>query len=84
MPNVETLITTIIETLADDTEAIEIEFTETNHMAVYDITVSDSDVGKVLGKRGSHANALRILFGAIYAKMGKKLYLKIEDTRRDR
>ena len=81
---VETLITDIIHTLADDTEAIEIDFSETRHMAIYDITVSDNDLGKVIGKRGVQANALRIIFSAIYAKLGKKLYLKINDTRRDK
>ena len=78
----EQLITKIIKSLVDDLESVKISATISEHTAVYDISVSDKDVGKVLGKKGSHADALRTIFGAIYGRVGKKLHLRIIDPKK--
>ena len=78
----EETVKEIIYMLVDDKEAVNISTTITPHTAVFDISVADKDVGKVLGKRGSHADALRVLIGAIYGKSGRKLHLQIVDPRR--
>jgi len=80
----EALIRDIIHCLVDKKEEVSIDLTLTEHTAVYDIRVSDCDVGKVLGKKGGHAAALRTIFSAIYGKMGKKLHLQVVDPRRSK
>ncbi len=79
---IEPAIRSLIELLVDSPEKVRIDSTITEHSAVFDIHVSDEDVGKVLGKKGVHAHALRTLFGAIYGKLGKRLHLQVVDPRR--
>ena len=77
MNNEEKLIKDIITSLVDEKDKVKVNCTITPHTAVYDIKVANKDVGKVLGKRGSYADALRTIFGAIYGKSGKKLHLQV-------
>ena len=72
----------IVEMIVDSPGEVRLDSTITEHSAVFDIHVADADVGKVLGKKGSHAHALRTLFGAIYGKLGKRLHLQVVDPRR--
>ena len=78
----EQVLRSLLELLADNKDAIVLDTVISGSSAVYDIHVSDSDVGQVLGRGGSHAEALRTLFGAIYAKLGKRLVLQVVDPRR--
>jgi hypothetical protein len=80
--NEEKALLAIIEMLVDAPSDVRVDATVTNHSAVFDIHVADADVGKVLGKKGVHAHALRTLFGAIYGKIGKRLHLQVVDPRR--
>lgn len=73
----EKLIKDIILCLVTEPDEVMIKSTITPHTAVYDIQVANKDVGKVLGKRGVYADALRTLFGAIYGKSGRKLHLQV-------
>ena len=78
----EQLLEQTVKQMADHPDKVSVESHVTSSTAVFDIRVDDSDVGKVLGKRGSHADALRIVFGAIYGKHGKRLLLQVIDPRR--
>jgi hypothetical protein len=80
--NEEKALLAILEMLVDAPGQVKLESTVTKHSAVFDIHVADADVGKVLGKKGIHAHALRTLFGAIYGKLGKRLHLQVVDPRR--
>lgn len=71
-----------LELLVDKKDQIDIKTTITENTAVFEISVADSDLGKVLGKRGAHADALRTMFAAIYGKQKKKLHLQVLDPRR--
>lgn len=75
--NEEKIIGDIINSLVDHKDEVKIRSTITPHTAVFDIKVASKDVGKVLGKKGAYADALRTLFGAIYGRAGKKLHLQI-------
>ena len=72
----------VLELLVDETDKIDIKATVTENTAIYEISVADSDLGKVLGKKGAHADALRTIFAAIYGKQKKKLHLQVLDPRR--
>jgi hypothetical protein len=80
--NEEKALLALIEMLVDAPSDVRVDATITNHSAVFDIHVADADVGKVLGKKGAHAHALRTLFSAIYGKIGKRLHLQVVDPRR--
>jgi predicted RNA-binding protein YlqC (UPF0109 family) len=46
-------------------------------VTVYELRVGDGDLGKVIGKRGQTAKAIRTLLSASAAKMGKRAVLEI-------
>ena len=76
------LIDQIVRHLADSPEEVRIDAHVTEHTATFNIHVAPEDVGKVLGRGGKHAWALRDLFNAIYGKHGKRMLLQVVDPRR--
>ena len=80
--NPDELIDQIVRHLADAPEDVRIDSHVTEHTATFDIYVAPDDVGKVLGRGGKHAWALRDLFNAIYGKHGKRMLLQVIDPRR--
>ena len=78
----KSLLQELIYHLVDYPDQVNIFSNETAHTATFDIEVAEDDVGKVLGRRGSHAEALRVVFGAIYGKLGKRVHLQVIDPRR--
>lgn len=76
------LLESVVRELVDQPDKVSIESHVSSHTATFDIHVAFDDVGKVLGRRGAHAKALRTLFGAIYGKHGMRLHLQVIDPRR--
>ena len=56
----EEILKTIIENLVDNKEAISIEKVEGDFKDVYKIKVDQSEMGKIIGKQGKIAQAIRI------------------------
>ncbi len=70
----------IAKHLVDSPDAVKIEESEPGDNTVeLLLKVSADDVGKVIGKQGKTAQAMRILLTAIAAKEGKRAVLKILD-----
>lgn len=70
----------IAKHLVDHPEGVNIQESTPNENAVELILrVSADDVGKVIGKQGKTAQAMRTLLTAIAAKDGKRAILKILD-----
>lgn len=63
--------------LVDRPEAVSVETTEHEGTLVLKLRVNDSDVGKIIGKSGRTASALRTLLRAVAAKEGKRAILEI-------
>ena len=79
----EELLGNIIKFLVDSPDSVVIDITNTEHSTVFDIEVAAEDVGKVLGRKGQYADSIRVLFSAIYGKIGKKVHLHIIDPRQN-
>lgn len=70
----------IAKNLVDDPEAVIVEETiEQDKNVNLTLRVKKADVGKVIGKKGKTAIAMRILLTAIAAKEGKRAMLEILD-----
>lgn len=67
----------IVKELVDNTLDVSVKETESENTTVYELKVDEKDLGKVIGKRGKNAVAIRTLLTAISAKNGKKAVLKI-------
>ncbi|MEN8192401.1 MAG: KH domain-containing protein [Bacteroidota bacterium] len=70
----------IAKHLVDDPDNVSIEEQEAHDKTIeLLLKVSSDDVGKVIGKQGKTAQAMRTLLTAIAAKNGKRAILKILD-----
>ncbi len=66
--------------LVDTPDSVVVEAVETGDKTIeLTLKVSADDVGKVIGKQGKTAQAMRTLLTAIAAKDGKRAILKILD-----
>ncbi|HLS20438.1 MAG TPA: KH domain-containing protein [Bacillota bacterium] len=71
------LIQSIVSRLVDHPEAIDITEKEDDRKIVYHLTVHEDDVGKVIGKNGRIAKALRTVVYAAKTDTQKRVYLDI-------
>lgn len=70
----------IAKHLVDNPDSVVIEQTEPDEKTIeLTLKVGQDDVGKVIGKQGKTAQAMRTLLTAIAAKDGKRAILKILD-----
>ena len=71
------LITFIARSLVDTPDAVQVTVTEEDDTILVDLTVAKDDLGKVIGKQGRTARAMRSLLSAAAGKEDKKSRLNI-------
>jgi len=77
---VKELLEYIVKELVDNPDNVEIEEEEEDEKTViFKVKVAEEDLGKVIGKKGRTANALRVVLRAASAKRGKSSIVKIID-----
>jgi len=76
------LIETIVKALVDKPEEVKVTEVAGETAVIYEIKVSDSDIGKVIGKQGKTANALRTIVKAASSKIGKAATIQINSKPR--
>ncbi len=73
------LIATIAEALVDQPEMVEVAEIQGDNSSVIELRVAKGDIGKVIGKDGRTAQALRTLLNAASTKVGQRVHLDILD-----
>ncbi|MEN1966900.1 KH domain-containing protein [Lentibacillus sp. N15] len=71
------LIESIVKPLVDHPEDIHVTEKEEENKIVYHLTVNQDDVGKVIGKNGRIAKAIRTIVYAARTEANKRIYLDI-------
>ena len=71
------LITAIVQALVDKPDEVEIQEVVGEHAHVLELHVAKDDLGKVIGKGGSHASAIRTILAAASGKEKKRYILEI-------
>ena len=71
------LIAYIASSLVDDPDSVEVNVVEEDRAVVLELTVAPDDLGKVIGKEGRTARAMRTLLSATSARMRKRAILDI-------
>jgi hypothetical protein len=71
------LIEYIAKTLVDHPEAVKVNEVAGEQTAVIELTVAKDDLGKVIGRQGRTARAIRTILGAASAKLKKRAVLEI-------
>jgi len=69
----------IAKNLVDKPEGVQVEETVTGDLIKYRLLVELSETGKVIGKKGRTAKAIRVLLTAVGSKNHKKVTLEIPD-----
>ncbi len=71
------LIENIARSLVDDPDAVQVREVEGDQATVLELTVSGEDLGKVIGRQGRTARAMRTILGAASIRAGKRTVLEI-------
>ncbi len=73
------LVEYIVRSLVDQPESVEVNVVEGEKSTILELRVSPDDIGKVIGKQGRIAKALRTILSASATKSGKHASLEILD-----
>ncbi|MCK4618366.1 MAG: KH domain-containing protein [Desulfobacterales bacterium] len=71
------LIKHIAQALVDHPEEVSVSEVEGNQTSVLELKVAKDDLGKVIGKQGRTARAMRTILSAASAKIKKRTVLEI-------
>jgi len=71
------LIKYIAQAMVDHPEQVEVSEVKGNRVSVLELKVAKADMGKIIGKQGRNARAIRTILGAASAKVKKRTILEI-------
>lgn len=74
---VKALVEAIVKALVDHPDQVKVVEIEGTHSCVLELSVAPDDVGKVIGKKGIHADAIRRIVHAVGGKNKKRYVLEI-------
>jgi uncharacterized protein len=71
------LVTYVARSLVDDPDSVRVEVADEDGVQVIELHVAEDDMGKVIGRNGSVAKALRTLLKVVSAREGRAISLEI-------
>ncbi|MFA5478629.1 MAG: KH domain-containing protein [Candidatus Muiribacteriota bacterium] len=71
------LLRYMIEAIVDEKEEIHIKEVDGEKTTIYEVKVSENDVGKIIGKKGRTINAIRTIAKATANKDNKKVMVEV-------
>jgi predicted RNA-binding protein YlqC (UPF0109 family) len=76
---VKELLTVLAQVLVDDPDRVRVRETSENGVLFLELRVSAEDRGKVIGKRGRTADALRTILDVVARQRGERCEMEIVD-----
>lgn len=73
------LVEHMARTLVEHPDEVSVEETTREDMTVYELRVEDADLGRVIGKEGRIAKAMRMIIRSAAARKGEKATIEIVD-----
>ncbi len=73
------LVEYLVKSLVDHPESVNIKVIEGEKSTILELRVLEDDIGKVIGKHGRIAKAIRTILSAAATKSGKRVVLEILD-----
>lgn len=73
------LVEYVVKALVDYPDDVQVNVVEGEKSTILELRVSPNDIGKVIGKQGRIAKALRTILSAMATKTGKRASLEILD-----
>jgi len=77
------LLVDILSKLVQDPEHVNVEVVTHSRGVVYEVTVAESDVGRILGKSGQTIRAIKTLMIAFWARDRKHVQVNLPQADRD-
>ncbi len=74
---IKALVEAIVRALVDHPDQVRVTEVGGQHSCVLELSVAPDDVGKVIGKKGIHADAIRRIVHAVGGKNKKRYVLEI-------
>ena len=71
------LVELIAKALVDDPDKVQVSQLEGEQTSILELKVAPEDLGKVIGKQGRTARAIRIILGAAGMKLKRRINLEI-------
>ena len=73
----KSLVEEIAKALVDSQEEVSVSEVVGERTTVFELRVAKNDIGKIIGKQGNTARAIRSILGAAGTKLGKRYVLEI-------
>ncbi|MBC8313407.1 MAG: KH domain-containing protein [Candidatus Cloacimonetes bacterium] len=71
------LVEMMSKALVDNPDDVKVKEVVGERVTLYELSVGEGEVGKVIGKQGRTANAMRTILNAVSTKQGKRAELEI-------
>ena len=78
-PDLKGLVEYVAKALVDKPEAVKVDEVQDGNTTVYELEVDEEDIGKVIGRQGRTAKAIRTLLSASGMKLRKRYTLEIRE-----
>jgi len=73
------LVEYVAQSLVDEPDKVEVNMIEGEKSTILELRVAEADVGKIIGKHGRIARALRTILSASATRDGRRVVLEILD-----
>lgn len=77
--SLQSLIETIARSLVDYPEEVDVAEVDGDNCTVLELRVAQQDLGKIIGREGRTAQAIRTVLTAASSKLGRRAHLDIID-----
>ena len=77
MDSMKELVLFLARALVDEPDAVDVQIVEEDRAIVFELTVAPDDLGKVIGKEGRTARAMRTLLSSMATRGRKRAVLDI-------
>ncbi len=71
------LLIQIVKALVDNPEQVQVNEIESTQTVILELSVAEGDMGKIIGKKGKTANAIRTLLSAASGKARRRYVLEL-------
>lgn len=78
-PTAEAVLEYVVQSLVKDKDAVQVDVNDSKHTLQLEVRVGPDDMGRVIGRRGRVANAIRTLTRAAAAKDGVEVDIEFMD-----
>ncbi len=73
----QALVEYLVKSLVDEPDEVSVSCVEGDRTVTFEVSVAETDLGKIIGRGGRIANALRTVIGAVPASDGRRHALDI-------